>query len=196
MVHALDRSTGKSVWTFLTRARVESSPLVAGSRVFVGSNDGHFYSLDMGSGKKLWDFTAGAPLSASPAAAEGADCHRLTGRSVVLLRRLIYEDCVHHGRRWGNVLRQLPPRQHSSVHSARSRARRRAHPHLYPDPDGRDATSAASGSSWAASTSSSNSMFRRSGTCLASYTGSSTQGLSCLWRPGGASKSTLQTLAG
>ena len=71
-MHALNRSTGKAVWTFTTRARVESSPLVVGTRVFVGSNDGVLYELDLASGKKVWEFTAGAPLSASPAAAQGA----------------------------------------------------------------------------------------------------------------------------
>ncbi len=72
IVHCLQRSTGKEVWTFFTRARVESSPLVTGNRVFVGSNDGLLYELDLISGKKVWDFTAGAPLSASPAAVSGS----------------------------------------------------------------------------------------------------------------------------
>jgi outer membrane protein assembly factor BamB len=72
MVHCLERSTGKAVWTFLTRARVESSPLIAGNRALVGSSDGTLYELDLSTGKKMWDFTAGAPLSASPAAAQGA----------------------------------------------------------------------------------------------------------------------------
>ena len=71
MVHCLEESTGKAVWTFLTRARVESSPLIAGKSVFVGSSDGVLYELDLATGKKLWDFTAGAPLSASPGAAQG-----------------------------------------------------------------------------------------------------------------------------
>src|SRR5207249_1308272 len=72
MVHCLERATGKALWTFTTRARVESSPLVAGSNVYVGSNDGHLYELELATGRKVWDFTAGAPLSASPAAAQGA----------------------------------------------------------------------------------------------------------------------------
>jgi eukaryotic-like serine/threonine-protein kinase len=71
MIHCLARSTGRAVWTFLTRARVESSPLVNGNRVFVGSNDGILYELDLATGRKVWEFTAGAPLSASPAAAAG-----------------------------------------------------------------------------------------------------------------------------
>jgi outer membrane protein assembly factor BamB len=71
-VHCLALSTGKPIWTYLTRARVESSPLISGNRVFVGSNDGVLYGLDLATGKKIWEFTAGAPLSASPAAAQGA----------------------------------------------------------------------------------------------------------------------------
>lgn len=62
---------GKSLWTFATRARVESSPAIAGGRVFVGSNDGRFYVLNLANGAKLWEFNTGAPLSASPAIANG-----------------------------------------------------------------------------------------------------------------------------
>jgi outer membrane protein assembly factor BamB len=71
VVHCLNATTGKAVWTFITRARVESSPALASNRVFVGSNDGRFYVLDFASGAKLWEFNAGAPLSASPAIASG-----------------------------------------------------------------------------------------------------------------------------
>ena len=70
MVHGLTLA-GKAAWTFTTRARVESSPAVAGDRVFVGSNDGRFYVLSLSSGAKLWEFEAGAPFSASPAIANG-----------------------------------------------------------------------------------------------------------------------------
>jgi outer membrane protein assembly factor BamB len=70
MIHGLSLA-GKGVWTFDTRARVESSPAIAGGRVFVGSNDGRFYVLSLTNGAKLWEFNAGAPLSASPAIARG-----------------------------------------------------------------------------------------------------------------------------
>ena len=50
---------------------MESSPAVAGGRVYIGSNDGRLYVLDLESGEKLWEFNAGAPLSASPAIASG-----------------------------------------------------------------------------------------------------------------------------
>jgi outer membrane protein assembly factor BamB len=71
LVHCLNARTGKAIWTFATKARVDSSPAIADGRVYIGSNDGHFYVLDLASGKKLWDFEAGAPLSASPAIAAG-----------------------------------------------------------------------------------------------------------------------------
>ena len=70
MVHGLTTG-GKAAWTFATNARVESSPAIAGGRVFVGSNDGRFYVLDLNTGAKLWEFNAGAPLSASPAIGRG-----------------------------------------------------------------------------------------------------------------------------
>jgi outer membrane protein assembly factor BamB len=70
LVHGL-MLDGKAAWTFATRARVESSPAIAGGRVFVGSNDGRFYVLGLNDGNLLWEFNAGAPLSASPAIANG-----------------------------------------------------------------------------------------------------------------------------
>ncbi len=71
LVHCLSAATGKSLWTFSTRARVESSPAIAGGRVYIGSNDGRFYVLDLSSGALLWEFNAGAPLSASPGLGSG-----------------------------------------------------------------------------------------------------------------------------
>jgi outer membrane protein assembly factor BamB len=50
---------------------VDSSPAIAGSRVYVGASDGRFYVLDLASGKMVWEFEAGAPLTASPAIAAG-----------------------------------------------------------------------------------------------------------------------------
>jgi outer membrane protein assembly factor BamB len=70
-VHALDAATGKAAWTFATRARVDSSPVIVGNVIYVGSNDGHLYALDFNSGQKRWEFDAGSALSASPAIAAG-----------------------------------------------------------------------------------------------------------------------------
>src|SRR5829696_7782736 len=59
LIHGLTLA-GKEVWTFATRARVESSPAIADGRVFVGSNDGRFYVLGLNDGAKLGEFNAGA----------------------------------------------------------------------------------------------------------------------------------------
>ena len=40
LVRAIDVATGKQRWSFATKARVESSPAIAGDRVVVGSGDG------------------------------------------------------------------------------------------------------------------------------------------------------------
>ncbi len=70
-IHAIDAKTGKAAWTFATRARVDSSPVIVDGRVYVGSSDGRLYVLDAASGKKLWEFDAGSALTASPAVAAG-----------------------------------------------------------------------------------------------------------------------------
>jgi len=70
-VHAIDVKTGKAAWTFATRARVDSSPVIVGGRVYIGSSDGRLYVLDAQSGKKVFEFDAGSALTASPAVAAG-----------------------------------------------------------------------------------------------------------------------------
>lgn len=70
-IRAINMATGKQRWSVPTRARVESSPAIIGTRVIVGSSDGKLYVLDLASGKKLWEFEAGAPFTASPSVADG-----------------------------------------------------------------------------------------------------------------------------
>jgi len=70
-VHAIDAATGKAAWTFVTRARVDSSPALAGGRVYVGSSDGKLYVLDAATGAKQWEFDTGDAITASPAIAAG-----------------------------------------------------------------------------------------------------------------------------
>ena len=44
-LHAFDPKTGRQLWTFATKGRVDSSPVVVGDRVFFGSADGRLYGL-------------------------------------------------------------------------------------------------------------------------------------------------------
>jgi outer membrane protein assembly factor BamB len=71
LIHAINRQTGKKAWTFPTRKKVDSSPVVVGDRVFVGSDDGNLYELSLKDGQQRWKFNAGMPISAAPAVGEG-----------------------------------------------------------------------------------------------------------------------------
>jgi len=70
-VHAVDRKTGKKVWTFATKASVDSSPVICGERVAVGSDDGRVYLLNLADGREDWSYEIGAPVRACPAVAGG-----------------------------------------------------------------------------------------------------------------------------
>lgn len=70
-VHAIELKTGKQRWQFSTKGRIDSSPVVAGKRVFIGSEDGNLYALEIATGKELWRFEAGDGISASPAIGQG-----------------------------------------------------------------------------------------------------------------------------
>ena len=71
LVHAINRSTGQKAWTFPTRGKIDSSPVIVGDRVFIGSGDGNLYALGLADGKELWKFNAGKTISAGPAVGEG-----------------------------------------------------------------------------------------------------------------------------
>jgi outer membrane protein assembly factor BamB len=47
LLHAIDRKTGDVKWTFATGGRIDSSPVVAGKRVYFGSLDGKLYVVDL-----------------------------------------------------------------------------------------------------------------------------------------------------
>ena len=70
-VYALDRKTGKQMWKFPTRGRVESSPVVAGNRAYFGSSDGNLYVVDLASGAEVQKYRLGGDVKASPVVADG-----------------------------------------------------------------------------------------------------------------------------
>jgi outer membrane protein assembly factor BamB len=70
-VHALDRKTGREIWSFGTRGKVDGSPVVAGSRVYVGSFDKRLYVLDLNTGTPVESFDLGSEIAGTPAVAGG-----------------------------------------------------------------------------------------------------------------------------
>jgi outer membrane protein assembly factor BamB len=68
-VYAIDRKTGHEVWNFATKNRVESSPVVVGERLYVGSLDGNLYVLDLAKGTELQRIRLGSQITASAAVA-------------------------------------------------------------------------------------------------------------------------------
>ena len=69
MVHALDPDTGMPLWTYNAKARVDSSPVIAGDRVYFGA--GALIALNIDTGTEVWRFESGASITASPAIADG-----------------------------------------------------------------------------------------------------------------------------
>ena len=58
-------------WTFVAGDNVDSSPVVAGRHVVVGSDDGRLRVLDLADGREAWKYEAGAAIPGSPAIAGG-----------------------------------------------------------------------------------------------------------------------------
>ncbi len=68
---AVDIQRREIRWEFETGGTVRSSPVMAGSAVIVGSEDGNLYAVDSTTGEKLWDFPTGGKITSSPAVANG-----------------------------------------------------------------------------------------------------------------------------
>ena len=70
-LRALDAKSGQPHWEFVTKGRIDGSPVIVGERVFIGSGDGNLYALNRATGEELWRFEAGGSFAASPAVANG-----------------------------------------------------------------------------------------------------------------------------
>ena len=90
LVHAIDAATGKPAWTFTTRARVDSSPAVAGGRVYVGSSDGRLYVLDARDAARRSGSSMPAPRSRRRPRSPAGAIVIGSGDGVDLLFRVIY----------------------------------------------------------------------------------------------------------
>jgi len=64
-------STNRTIWSYTTGGGVDSSPAVAGGKVYVGSYDSNVYCLDASTGAKIWSYTADFYVYSSPAVADG-----------------------------------------------------------------------------------------------------------------------------
>ena len=71
MVHALARETGEPKWTYTAKASIESSAVVVGTRVFLGTTRGLFIALDITTGESVWEFATGSSIVASPSVSDG-----------------------------------------------------------------------------------------------------------------------------
>jgi outer membrane protein assembly factor BamB len=63
----LDAATGKIVWKKTLPGRAESSPVVVGSSVYFGCENGDLYSVSTVNGNVRWATQLGGPIKAAPA---------------------------------------------------------------------------------------------------------------------------------
>jgi outer membrane protein assembly factor BamB len=70
-IYVLSPADGKEQWKMATRARVESSPVIAGERVVAATAAGKIYLLDPKSKEAKWEYDAGGGFTGSPAVVDG-----------------------------------------------------------------------------------------------------------------------------
>jgi len=53
-VHCLNKATGEKIWSYKTRGSIDSSPVICGDKVVVGSDDGNLYLINLKDGTLAW----------------------------------------------------------------------------------------------------------------------------------------------
>jgi polyvinyl alcohol dehydrogenase (cytochrome) len=71
-IYALDRKTGKEIWSYHTPGEMMPTPVDVGGYLYVGTGDGHVYKVDVETGKLAWksDIQSFVSMS-SPVAGDG-----------------------------------------------------------------------------------------------------------------------------
>jgi outer membrane protein assembly factor BamB len=70
-VHALRAMDGHELWRFTMPDRVWSSPVIAGSQLYITNQSGSLYAVDLKSGKESWHYQTRSSVQSSPAVANG-----------------------------------------------------------------------------------------------------------------------------
>ncbi|MEP6936808.1 MAG: PQQ-binding-like beta-propeller repeat protein [Chthoniobacterales bacterium] len=64
--HAIDATSGKTIWVFRAGGKIRSSALLTPDRVYFGSFDQFVYALDRKSGALHWKFDTGSAVTTTP----------------------------------------------------------------------------------------------------------------------------------
>ena len=59
---ARDVVTGRRRWSFRGDGYLDSAPLIAGGRLYVGSGSGRVFGVDLRSGRRVWRTPPGPPI--------------------------------------------------------------------------------------------------------------------------------------
>lgn len=70
-VYCFDRMSGDLAWSFRTRGKIDSSPVIAGNTVITCSNDGWIRFLSLDKGKELGSYELGLRMHSTPAVVNG-----------------------------------------------------------------------------------------------------------------------------
>jgi outer membrane protein assembly factor BamB len=70
-VQSFAPETGKEIWSFATKNRVDCSPVIVGERVLVAAADGRVYLLNLTTGQEVWSYECQGSINGGIAVAAG-----------------------------------------------------------------------------------------------------------------------------
>lgn len=84
------------VWRKKTKGNVNTSPVVVGSAVYFGADDGFFYAVQLADGEEIWKRKIGARIVSSPLVVDGVVYFGSWDHSLYALRRKDGATLWHH----------------------------------------------------------------------------------------------------
>src|SRR5262245_40826803 len=66
-LYCLDAASGRKLWDFVAEGHIESSPCLAGGKVYFAAGDDGVYCLDAATGEKRWQFAGPFHIDSRPA---------------------------------------------------------------------------------------------------------------------------------
>ncbi|WP_372366303.1 PQQ-binding-like beta-propeller repeat protein [Candidatus Uabimicrobium sp. HlEnr_7] len=70
-IFAVDIQSGKDIWQYKTKSRIETSPIIVGDKIVFAEFSGRLHFINKKSGKHIWTFETGSRIYASPAVSQG-----------------------------------------------------------------------------------------------------------------------------
>ena len=70
-LHCINAKDGAEKWSFRSKGKIDSSPVITGNNAVFGCDDGNIYAVSLNDGSQIWNYECGKEVQSSPCIAGG-----------------------------------------------------------------------------------------------------------------------------